>query len=83
MAYDYIFDEILYKNLKYDIKPLVESDKYFEMGVYDCELGDAYFLGKEALDEELQFLKATCSLPIAGKIVEYNGKNIWMVELSI
>lgn len=74
VAYDYIFDEILYKNLKYDIKPLVESDKYFEMGIYDCELGDAYFLGKEALDEKLQFLKATCSLPIAGKIVEYNGK---------
>ncbi len=74
VAYDHIFDTVLYKEIGYDVKPLINSDKEFELGIYDCKAGDAYYLGKEALDEKLQFLKATCSLPIAGKIVKYDGK---------
>ncbi|NLC96374.1 MAG: patatin family protein [Erysipelotrichaceae bacterium] len=73
VAYSRIFDKVLYKEIGYDVKPLINSDLNFEMGIYDCEKGEALFKGKEYLDEKLQFLKATCSLPIAGKIVNYRG----------
>ncbi len=76
VGYEYMFNDLLYKQLKYDVSPIIESDTKAEFGVYDCEKGEVIFGNREYLDKELNFLKATCTLPIAGKIVDYFDKKI-------
>ena len=73
VAYNHIFNDILIDKVNYDTTSLKNSDIDFEMGVYDCKAGEALYFGKEALDDKLLFLKATCSLPIAGQVVKYDG----------
>lgn len=76
VGYDYMFNDLLLKQVKYDVKPVIDSDTKSEFGVYDCDQGKVLFLDKSYLDEKLNFLKATCTLPIAGKIVKYRGYNL-------
>lgn len=73
VGYDYMFNDLLYNQIKYDITPIIEGNTKSELGVYNCKNGEVMFWGKDEFDKELNFLKATCTLPIAGRIVNYKG----------
>lgn len=74
VGYDYMFDHLLKDVLHYDVSALRESNEHeIEFGVFDCEQGDTYFFDQKILDDDLRFLKAACTLPIAGRIVDFNG----------
>lgn len=72
VGYDYMFDHLLKDVVKFDTTELKNrKDIKVELGVFDCELGDTIFYDQETLDDDLRFLKAACTLPIAGRIVKF------------
>ena len=73
VGYKYMFDDLLKKQVKYDTSKLVKDKINLEIGLYDLSKCDNLFVGPEFLDKDLQVLKASCSLPIAGNIVDYQG----------
>lgn len=74
VGYDYTFEELLKKDLHYDVRPLRENKVDLEMGLYDMEECKTVFYSSQDLDDELQMVKAACVLPIAGNIQTFNGK---------
>ncbi|MEG0077624.1 patatin-like phospholipase family protein [Anaerorhabdus sp.] len=73
VGYDYMFDTLLRDEVKYDTSPIKEKNLPMEFGLYDMNQEKTIFFDAQALDLELRMLKASCSLPIAGRIVDYNG----------
>lgn len=73
VGYDYMFDDLLINKVKYDVKPIKEKNMPMEFGLYDMNEERTVFYGPQDLDDNLRMLKAACSLPIAGRIVDYNG----------
>ncbi|RRC92114.1 patatin family protein [Erysipelotrichaceae bacterium OH741_COT-311] len=71
VGYEYMFYDVLVKTLHYDIKTVNQNDQY-EIGLYDLKQQAPVFIKTSTLDQECKLLKASCTLPIAGKIVEYN-----------
>lgn len=71
VGYHYMFQELLRKQLNYDITPLHTMKQTAHFGAYNCENGKVLFFNQKDLDSNLELLKATCTLPIAGKIVHY------------
>ena len=73
VGYDFMFDHILRDTAHFDIENLSDYKTYMEIGVYDLEKGKTDWYVKEDFKNDLQLLKAACTLPIAGKIVNYQG----------
>lgn len=74
VGYDYMFDHLLKDVLHYDVSKIRNcKDFKVEFGVFDCESGETIFYDQTSLDDDLRFLKAACTLPIAGRIVNFNG----------
>lgn len=73
VGYDYMFDDLLQHQVKYDTTPIKEKNMPMEFGVYDLNQEKTIFFDAQALDDDLRMLKASCTLPIAGRIVDYNG----------
>ncbi len=73
VGYNFMFDEILAKIVKYDISELKNVKTKAEIGIYDLEQAETIWFDKNELDEGLRLLKGACTLPIAGNIVDYNG----------
>lgn len=72
VGYDYMFDDLLVNTLKYDTTEINNNKDYeVEIGLFDCEEGKTVFFGNEECN--LRFLKAACTLPIAGRIVDYKN----------
>ena len=57
----------------YDISKAINSKTDAKIGVYDLELGKTIYLNLKEMDDKLLKLKASCTLPIIGKIVEVEG----------
>lgn len=74
VGYDFMFDELLRDTLHFDISNLVNRNTFMEIGIYDLQQGQTNWYQKEAFSNDMQMLKAACTLPIAGKIVSYNGR---------
>ena len=70
--YDFLFDQILTQEKHFDMSPLKDcrSDAY--IGLYDLGLGKTVYINIRDIDIDL--LKASTSLPILGKLVNYDGK---------
>ncbi len=75
VGYDYVFEELLKKDLKYDTKPLTENKTDLEIGLYDMNDCQTVFFGAKDFDDDLNMVKAACVLPIAGNIQKLNGKD--------
>lgn len=73
VGYDYMFDDLLMYQVKYDVQPIKEKNLPMEFGLYDLNQEETIFFNAQDLDDNLRMLKASCSLPIAGRIVDYNG----------
>lgn len=74
VGYEYVFEELLKKELKYDTTPIREKNIDMEIGVYDLEKSETVFFNSQDLDDDMMMVKAACILPIAGNIVDYNGR---------
>ena len=70
--YDFLFDELLPQGLKFDLSPLKKIKEKGKIGVYSLNQGKTIYKSVENCDMKL--LKAATSLPILGKIVDYDGE---------
>lgn len=74
VAYDYMFDDILAKKLKFNPERIKMIDSNPKIGLYDLDKSKCVFYDKN--DINIKTLKASCSLPIVSKIIEYKGSKI-------
>ena len=73
VGYGYLFEHILPMIKKYDIERAKASKTNAYFGVYDIDEGTKYIDFKD-LDPNMELLKASCTLPVIGKAVEYKDK---------
>ena len=71
VGYNYMFDYLLPQEVKFDLTQLSNTDAPFEFGNYNLDLNRNDWIQKE--DVTFKDLKASCSLPIAGKPVKTRG----------
>ncbi len=72
---DFCYREIPYKLDLFDYKAYSESAMEFYVVCTDVETGEPVYKKCDALDgAEMEWLRASASLPLASKIVEINGK---------
>lgn len=76
VGYNYMFDDIVYGKFKYDTQELVDKNIDYNFGLYDLDEGDTLFFKSDFLDKEGKAMKASCTLPIAGSVVRYQGRKI-------
>lgn len=72
--YDYMFNELLKKQVKYDITPLKDVKTDGQIGVYDLSIGKTIFV--KVQDMTYDQLKASTTLPLLGKIVVDGDRQI-------
>lgn len=83
VGYDYMFDDLLINQVKYDTSLITEKKMNMEFGIYDLNQSKTIFFNASDLDPGLRMLKASCTLPIAGKIVDYKGHRFLDGGISI
>lgn len=74
VGYNYLFDTIINQQLKLDASKVREADTKMEIGIYDMSKCETIWLTNKDLDDRWQFVKAACTLPIAGRSVKIKGK---------
>ncbi|MFV0479372.1 MAG: patatin family protein [Anaerorhabdus sp.] len=72
VGYDYMFDDLLLKQLNFDISSLKKQDTSVEIGIYDLSKCETLFFSIEEMDNHMRMIKAACTLPVAGRIVDYS-----------
>ena len=72
--YDYVFDDLLKKQAKYDISPLKNVKTNAQVGVYDLSIGKTTYI--KVQDITYEELKASTTLPLLGKIVTEGDRQI-------
>lgn len=74
---DFIFDEIPNKLELFNMEAFKNSREKFVIGTTDCDNGKpVYFEKDECMDDVLDIIKASSSLPFMSPIVKYNGINL-------
>lgn len=76
VAYKHLFHDVLIEQEHYSFERLKEEKPDFEIGCYDLELGKTIYFNTEDLDEDMELLRATCSLPVAAPIVDFKGHRL-------
>ena len=71
--YDFLFDELLNKTLHFSLEPLKDYPRNAKIGLYDLDDGKTNYYPVNTVDSDL--LKAACTLPIIGKIVDHNNNH--------
>lgn len=72
---DFCYREIPYELDLFDYKAYAESEMEFYVVCTDVETGEAIYKRCDILDgDEMEWLRASASLPLASKIVEIDGK---------
>lgn len=67
-AYNYMKEKYVLPPYKDALKDLRESDLDYEMGVYNMTKQQLEYKNKFDLDEEAELIKASCTLPISGRM---------------
>ncbi|MCQ2508375.1 MAG: patatin family protein [Dorea sp.] len=73
---DRIYTHFLKNVMGFDAKKLRESDLFMETGLYDLEKGEAVYYSNRDLDDDLDLIRAGCSLPLASEIVNFKGRKV-------
>ena len=73
VGYEYLFNHILPIEKHYDISKAYASKTVAKIGIYDLEEGQTIFHKLTDMDKGNVMLKAATSLPILGRVVEYEG----------
>lgn len=71
-----IFKHFLKDKQGFRTKELRESEIHMEVGVYDLEKEETVFYSNRDLDDDMDLIRAGCSLPIASEIVEFKGRKL-------
>jgi len=72
---NFIFDDIPNRLVPFDSKTLLENPAHYIMGVTDCMTGEPLYFKKNDLGLKfMHVLRASSSLPVAAKPVEFEGK---------
>lgn len=66
----------LLQKMRYNTALIKEKNLPMEFGIYDLEQGKTVFFNAQDLDDDLIMLGAACTLPIAGRIVDYRGMRL-------
>jgi len=74
VGYDYLFDYILKEIIPLDLVKLKKAKIHAEFGVYDLSICKTVWVSVKDMDDDFKLLRAACTLPLAGKPVEYQGK---------
>ncbi len=83
VGYDYMFDDLLLKQLNFDIRPLKNIGLPAEIGIYDLKQCETTFFKTEDLDDHMRMIKAACTLPIAGRVVHHEGREFLDGGISV
>ena len=76
VAYKKLFREDLIEKEHFSVEPLKETKPDMSIACYDLDLGKTVYFKTEDLDDSLELLRATCSLPVAAPIVEFKGRKL-------
>ena len=76
VAYKKMFREDLLEKEHFSVKALRERNADMEIGCYDLEQGKTIYFNSQDLDDDLELLRATCSLPVAAPIVDFKGHRL-------
>lgn len=73
VGYNLLFSKIL-PEAGYHIKNAKNSGCDAKIGVYDLDLGKCVYSSVNDIDDEMELLKASTTLPIIGRAVKYKGR---------
>lgn len=73
--YDYLFNHIMEEENHYDLSPLKDCKSNAYYGLYDLQLGKTVYYPIQEIN--INLLKASTTLPILGKIVKENGRELF------
>ncbi len=76
VAYKKLFREDLLGKEHFSVRKLREENRNMEIGCYDLEQGKTIFFNASDLDDQMELLRASCSLPIAAPIVDFKGHRL-------
>ncbi|TFG82608.1 MAG: patatin family protein [Erysipelotrichales bacterium] len=73
VGYRFLFETVLKKILHYDYRELQAVTRTFEFGVYSLKLQKTIWKNQHTMDNELKYMLAACTLPLAGRSVKIDG----------
>lgn len=76
VAYKKLFHDVLIEQEHFSVKPLRDANTNLEIGCYDLDLGKTVYFNAQDLDDEMELLRATCSLPVAAATVDFKGRHL-------
>ena len=76
VGYDYLFYHIFPEVFHYDMERVLKVDTEAKVGIYDLDLGKTVYERAKELDKDMILLKGACTLPILGRIVDYEGRHL-------
>jgi len=74
VGYDYLFETVINQKLKLDASKVRQAKTKMEFGLYDLAQQSTFWLTNKDCDDRWLFIKAACTLPIAGRSVTIKGK---------
>lgn len=74
IGYNHLANKYLAPYYKQCLEILKKSDQDVEIGLYNMDKEELQYFNKNQYDEKGQIIKASCVLPITGKMTEINGQ---------
>lgn len=74
--YNKVFDDELIAKDGLKVDKILTDKPDLEVGAYDLEKGQTEYFGIDALDEKMMVVRGAASLPIASKIVDFQGRKL-------
>ena len=74
MNQDFCFNKLVYELDKFDFETFNKSKTIFYAVVTNIETGKAEYIKIEDLEKDMEYLRASGSIPVVSKIVEINNK---------
>ena len=74
VGYNYLFETVINQKLKLDAARVRQAKTKMEFGIYDLAKQSTFWLTNKDCDDRWLFIKAACTLPIAGRSVMIKGK---------
>ncbi|MBQ3376397.1 MAG: patatin family protein [Erysipelotrichaceae bacterium] len=74
VAYNYMCDKYIRPTYKKALEKVRDSDMDFEIGMYNMTQQQLQYKNQYELDDNADILKASCTLPISGRMTEVDGE---------
>ncbi len=73
VGYDYLRSAYYMPYYKEALDFLRSTDREVEIGMFDMDHGQLRYFGKDVFDDEAQYIKASCVLPLTNKMNVFDG----------